>query len=90
MRLLTNRVGEGSTTMKKHYKPGTSQLPKGAYRLPTGGYVTVGKWGPPDHRGRRIKIIAVHKDPPDIDRIARALIMMAEDMATRDKRKSSE
>jgi len=61
------------------------RLPKGAYRLPTGRYVTVGKWSEPDRRGRRTRITAIHKDPPDIDKIARALIRMAEDIAKKEQ-----
>lgn len=66
--------------MKKHQPP-NSRLPKGAYRLPTGGYVTesrglVGK--------RMITIRAVHKDPPDYEKLARALLMLVEDMANKE------
>ena len=49
-------------------------LPKGAYRLPTGGYVVEGPWGPRNKRGRRIRIIAVHRDQPDAAKIAQALL----------------
>jgi len=65
--------------MKKKDQPG--KLPKGAYRLPTGGYVTTGKWSPPDHRGQRIRTVAVHRDPPDIKKLARAFLQLAEQEA---------
>ena len=51
-------------------------LPKGAYRLPTGGYVTAGSVGAmPD--GRRIRIQVVRRDQPDLERFARALVEIA-------------
>lgn len=51
--------------MKKHSKP-SSRLPKGAYRLPNGNYVI-----------RRGPITAEHKDPPDYDKLAVALLELA-------------
>jgi hypothetical protein len=48
-------------------------LRKGAYRLPTGGYVTESV-GLPNKRGRRIRIVAVHRQEPDPKKIADALI----------------
>jgi hypothetical protein len=48
--------------------------PKGAYRLPTGGYAVEGPWGPPNKRGRRIRMVAVHRDEPDVDKMIRALL----------------
>jgi hypothetical protein len=48
-------------------------LPKGAYRLPNGGYATESV-GPPNKRGRRIRICAVHRDAPDVDKMVRALL----------------
>ena len=61
---------------------GATKLPKGAYRLPNGNHVTVGKWSDPiDQAGkRRIRIVAVHKDQPDLDKLAKALISLAETM----------
>jgi hypothetical protein len=47
--------------------------PKGAYRLPTGGYVTESV-GPLNKRGRRVRIVAVHRDEPDPRKVANALI----------------
>lgn len=76
--------------MKKHNnKSSASKLPKGAHRLPDGNYVTVGKWSEPDHRGRRIRITAVHKDPPDIEKLAWAFLRAAEDSAAREKQRDS-
>lgn len=71
---------------KQNNKPGTSKLPKGAYRLPDGNYVTVGNWSEPDHCGRRIRITAVHTDPPNIEKLARAFLMIAEEMNEREKK----
>jgi len=61
---------------------GATKLPKGAYRLPNGNYVTVGKCSDPiDRPGkRRIRIVAIHKDQPDLDKLAKALISLAETM----------
>jgi hypothetical protein len=52
-------------------------LPKGAYRLPTGGCVT--DFVAPPMRGRRIRVVAVHRDEPDADKVARALIAIVLD-----------
>ena len=62
--------------MKRPKKKQESKLPKGAYRLPNGNYVL-----------RRGSITAIHKDPPDIDKLARALILLAEDLAAKEKKK---
>ena len=64
--------------MKKQPKPLTTKLPKGAYRLPTGGYVT-------ESHGHNITVRAVHKDPPDIEKIARALIQLADDQTRKEQ-----
>lgn len=49
-------------------------LPKGAYRVPGGGYVSESR-----HLvGKRVIIIrAVHKDQLDIEKLARALLRLA-------------
>ena len=66
---------------KSRAKPGA--LPKGAYRLPDGnimlppGKPTVLK------NGRSISIRAVLRDPPDYDRLARVLLDIARDQATK-------
>ncbi len=52
------------------------KLPKGAYRLPTGGYVT--KSSGHTQSGRKITIRVVHNDPPDCERLARAFLALAE------------
>ena len=52
----------------------TSALPKGAYRLPTGGYVRSGPTTAPNKQGRRFRIVAVHRDEPDVDKITRAML----------------
>lgn len=63
--------------MRSKDKPDGGKLPKGAYRLPTGGYVTESR----GLAGKRMIIIrAVHKDPPDLDKLARALIQLADQM----------
>jgi hypothetical protein len=53
-----------------------TRLPKSAYRLPTGGYVTESV-GPANKRGRRIRIRAVHRDEIDADNVAQALIAIS-------------
>jgi hypothetical protein len=73
--------------MNKQDKPSSSKLPKGAYRLPTGGYVTVGRWTPVGPSGKRqIRIVAVHRDPPDMDKLARALIALADQMSKEEQK----
>jgi hypothetical protein len=48
--------------------------------------VTVGKWTPTDRFGKRqIRIVAVHKNPPDYEKPARAFIMLAEERNKREK-----
>jgi hypothetical protein len=66
---------------------GATKLPKGAYWLPNGNYVTVGKWSDPIDRAgkRRIRVVAEHKDPPDTDKLARALILLAEEITARER-----
>jgi hypothetical protein len=49
-------------------------LPRSAYRLPTGDSVVTGARGPPDKRGRRLRIRAVHRTESDVDKVAQALI----------------
>lgn len=65
---MTNRRRRRSS----HSKQSQSQ-PKGSYPLPDGTYVTE-SIGPPDRRGRRLRIRAVHHAEPDADKVARALI----------------
>ena len=54
--------------------------PKGAYPLPTGDYV-MQSIGPPDKRGRRLRIRAVHRAEPDAAKVAQALIALAIEQA---------
>jgi hypothetical protein len=58
-------------------RPGA--LPKGAYRLPSGNYVVTGPWSEPNKRGRRIRIVAVHRDDTDVDKVVRALLDVVTD-----------
>ena len=51
----------------------TNALPKGAYLLPNGNYVTT-TIGSADARGRRLRIRAVNRAEPDAKLVARALI----------------
>ena len=53
--------------MKKSKRPVQTKRPKGSYSLPTGGYVV-----------RRGRITAIHKDPPDLDKLAKAFLYLAE------------
>ena len=61
--------------MKKQHKL-TTKLPKDPYRLPNGNYVL-----------RRGPITAIHKDPPDLHKLAMALIRLAEDQARKEQAK---
>ncbi len=59
-----------------------SGLPKCAYRLPTGGYVTESTYHTVDARSgkpRVIKVIAHHYAQPDVDQVARALLAIVLD-----------
>lgn len=59
---------------KSRAKPGS--LPKGSYRLPTGGVATAG----PVHsmpNGRRISVIAIRRETPNFEQLARALLEIA-------------
>ena len=86
MELITKRVGEGSSTMKKHYKKRVSaKLPKGAYRLPNSNYVT--RHRDPE-RERNITVTAVHNDPPDNQKLARAFLYLAQQLAEADAQRA--
>ena len=54
-------------------------LPKGAYRLPTGGYVTKPVTGSPNAKGRRITVVGVRRDRVDVQLLAKALLQLAAD-----------
>ena len=61
-----------------------NSLPKGADRLPIGDDVVTGSWGPPDKRGRRIRVRAIHRAEPDAAKVAQALIALAIELAQAD------
>jgi len=58
--------------MKKSKKPAQTKRPKGSYPLPTGGYVV-----------RRGLITSIRRDPPDLEKLAEALLMLAIDLEER-------
>jgi len=61
--------------MKKSNEPTRAKRPKGSYLLPNGNYVTKGRV---DCSGKRmIWIEAIHKDPPDMEKLAKALLELA-------------
>jgi hypothetical protein len=71
--------------MKKvnNSKAGGSKLPKGAYLLPTGGYVAESR----HQDGKKVIVIrAVHRDPPDIEKLAQAFLRAAEELAAKEKK----
>lgn len=51
--------------------------PKSAYRLPNGTYVVAGPWGPPNKRGRRIRVVGLHRAELDAKKVAAALVDVA-------------
>lgn len=51
---------------KKRQHHSISKLPKGAYRLPSGNYAV-----------SRNGITAIHRDPPDIEKLGRAFMELA-------------
>ena len=53
--------------MKKSQKPVQTKRPKGSYPLPTGGYVV-----------RRGLITSIRRDPPDLDKLAKVFLYLAE------------
>ena len=59
---------------RRSRKKGT--LPKGAYRLPTGGYLVSGKPGK-TRNGRAVSVKAVHRDAPDYKSLARVFLELA-------------
>ena len=63
--------------MPKRTRPSRSKhpdgLPKGGYRLPNGNYVTESV-GPPNSKGRRLRITAVHRAEPDPAQVAKVLV----------------
>jgi hypothetical protein len=74
-------------TMKKSNKPRPTRS-KGSYPLPNGNYVTKGRI---DRSGKRaIRIEAVHKDPPDLNKLAEALLFLAEQQSATSASSSDE
>ncbi len=67
-------------------RPGS--LPKGAYRLPNGNYVTKPVHGETPN-GRRISIVAVRRDPVDAQLLAQALLDLAREQARAKKQRES-
>jgi len=59
--------------MKKSKRPAKSKRPKGSYPLPDGNYVV-----------RRGQITAIHRNPPDVDKLAKALLWLAQDLEKSD------
>ena len=54
-------------------RPSPTGLPKGAYRLPTGGYIIDDKQ-PVTHNGRTIRVVGIRREQPDLQRLARVFI----------------
>ena len=63
-------------------KPGT--LPKGVYRLPAGGYVTTPRSMTTGPNGRKISIVAVRREHPDLQQLAQALVALAKEQVERE------
>lgn len=53
--------------MKNSKKASRLKHPKGSYSLPNGSYVI-----------RRGQLTAIHKNPPDMEKLARAFLYLAE------------
>jgi len=73
---------------KKHRrsraKPGAP--PKGAYRLPAGGYVLKPRSMTLGPNGRRISIVAVQRQHPDLQLLAKTLVALAKEQVERERR----
>lgn len=55
-------------------------LPKGAYRLPTGGYAEIiGRFQ--TRRGQQFHIVGIRREQPDVERIAQAVLELARQLA---------
>lgn len=79
------------TKRRKHRRSRSkypNSLPKGAYRLPTGGYVAKSR-GVMLPNGRRLRIVAVHRDPVNVDLLAKALLDLAREQAEAKKQRES-
>ncbi len=68
-------------------KPGRRKRPKGAYPLPTGGFVRESR----HHLGkRRITIQVVRREHVDTKELARIFLMVAEEEIRRERRLNSD
>ena len=67
-------------------KPAT--LPKGAYRLPTGDYVTKTRSMTVSPTGRRVSIVAVRREHPDLQQLAQSLLALAREQIEREDQQS--
>ena len=63
-------------------RPG--DMPKGEYRLPTGGYVTKPTGGATAN-GRHLYVRGIWRDEPDVQSLARAFLQLAEDLAEQER-----
>ena len=66
-----------------------SGLPKGAYRLPSGGYVVETR-GAPDARGRRLVVCGYRRAEPDLHALANVLVSLARRQAAEDAARSND
>lgn len=66
---------------RRHRLLAQSTLPKGAYRLPEGGYAMPPSKGVLGKNGRRTSVSSIVRDEPDIDRFARLMADLALDQA---------
>lgn len=69
---------------RKSREKRASGLPKGAYRLPAGGYVTKPRSMTVSPTGRRISIVAVRREHPDLQQLAQALVAPAKEQVERE------
>ena len=65
--------------MKKSKKPSRPKRPKGSYPLPNGNYIV-----------RRGPLTAIHRDPPDIEKLAKAFLFLAEQLGEIDSQNSDD
>jgi len=72
---------------KKRKSRRKGPLPKGAYRLPNGNYVTehVGPYYDTQRGPERLRLRAVHIDPPNVEKLAQAFMAIAVEEAKRKK-----
>jgi len=62
----------------------TTGLPKGAYRLPTGGIVLPSSISQPDDRGRRIRVTGIRHEHINQRKLAEALVYLLQDQQARE------